>query len=321
LTGSESQTAGAAESQLASSVLMIRPTRFESNPLTADSNAFQEEPEASPGEQQQHALAEFDALVADLRQAGIETCVFTDTREPHTPDSVFPNNWVTFHADGRVVLYPMEAENRRTERRRDVIESLEADHGFRVREIIDLSHHEREGRYLEGTGSMVLDRINRVAFACLSSRTHLEVLGDFAQQLDYDVIAFDAVDRNGVPVYHTNVMMNVGEALAVVCSRSIVDEAQRAAVVEGLRSTGRAILEIDYDQLESFAGNMLELRSDSGERVVAMSRQAYDSLRGDQVAMLEANGRIVASAIDTIEMSAGGSVRCMLAEIHLPRKA
>lgn len=300
---------------------MIRPTRFESNPLTAVSNAFQEEPDASPLEQQQLALREFDALVAELQQAGIRTCVYSDTREPHTPDSVFPNNWVTLHADGRVVLYPMEAENRRTERRLDVIESLERDHGFQIREIVDLSHHEQAGRFLEGTGSLVLDRIHHIAFACLSSRTHLDVLGDFSQRLGYDVIAFEAVDRDGVPVYHTNVMMNVGEALAVVCTVSIADEQQRTAVVDGLRSTGREILDIDHDQLESFAGNMLELRNDSGERVVAMSRQAYDSLRRDQVRLLEGNGRVVASAIDNIELSAGGSVRCMLAEIHLPRKA
>ena len=250
------------ESQLASCVLMIRPTRFQSNPQTADSNAFQTSPDASPAEQQRTALVEFEGLASALRDAGIEVVVIDDTPEPHTPDSVFPNNWVSFHADGTVVLYPMEAENRRGERRLDIIERLDAKLGYHVREIVDLSHHEADGHFLEGTGSMVLDRVNRIAYACLSSRTHLDVLGDFAQRMDYDVVAFEAVDRDGVPIYHTNVLMNVGEKLAVICDTAIARDDQR-----------------------------------------------------------EASGRVVTVAIDDIEDSAGGSVRCMLAEIHLPGSA
>ncbi|HSN71250.1 MAG TPA: arginine deiminase-related protein [Steroidobacteraceae bacterium] len=311
----------ATESQLASSVLMIRPARFQSNPQTAESNAFQTEPDASPAEQQRSALTEFEGVVAALRGAGIDVLVFDDTREPHTPDSVFPNNWVSFHADGTVVLYPMEAENRRCERRSDVIDRLDAEFGFQVREIVDLSHHEAEDRFLEGTGSMVLDRVNRVAYACLSSRTHLDVLGDFAQRMDYDVVAFEALDRGGVPIYHTNVLMAVGEKLAVICEAAIARDDQRAAVVERLASTGHDIVSLDFDQLESFAGNMLELRAADGVPVMAMSQRAWDSLRADQRAKIEANGRVVTAAIDDIEDSAGGSVRCMLAEIHLPRDA
>lgn len=307
-----------AESQLASSVLMIRPMRFQSNPQTADSNRFQSEPDASPEEQQRMALRQFEALAAALREAGIEVVVFDDTSEPHTPDSVFPNNWVSFHADGTVVLYPMEAENRRGERRLDIIERLDAMHGFQVREVVDLSHHEADSHFLEGTGSMVLDRVNRVAYACLSSRTHLDVLGDFAQRLDYDVVAFDAVDRDGVPIYHTNVLMNVGEKLAVICDAAIERDDQREAVLERLESTGHEVVSIDFDQLEAFAGNMLELRAADGVPVVAMSQRAWDSLNAMQRATFEANGRVVAVAIDDIEDSAGGSVRCMLAEIHLP---
>jgi hypothetical protein len=307
------------ESQLASSVLMIRPARFQSNPQTAESNAFQTEPDASPAEQQRSALTEFEGLVSALRGAGIDVFVFDDTVEPHTPDSVFPNNWVSFHADGTVVLYPMEAENRRSERRLDVIERLEAELGFQVREVVDLSHHEAEGRFLEGTGSMVLDRVNRVAYACLSSRTHLDVLGDFAQRMDYDVVAFEAVDRDGIPIYHTNVLMAVGEKLAVICEAAIARDDQRAAVVERLESTGHEIVSLDFDQLESFAGNMLELRAADGTPVMAMSQRAWDSLRAEQKSRIEANGRVVTAAIDDIEDSAGGSVRCMLAEIHLPR--
>ncbi len=297
---------------------MIRPARFQSNPQTAASNAFQTDPDASPAEQQRSALTEFECLVSALRGAGIDVLVFDDTLEPHTPDSVFPNNWVSFHADGTVVLYPMEAENRRGERRLDVIERLDAEFGFQVREIVDLSHHEDEGHFLEGTGSMVLDRVNRVAYACLSSRTHLDVLGDFAQRMDYDVVAFDAVDRDGVPVYHTNVLMAIGEQLAVICDAAIAREDQRAAVLERLESTGHDLVSLDFDQLESFAGNMLELRAADGVRVMAMSQRAWDALRTEQRAKIEANGRVVAAAIDDIEDSAGGSVRCMLAEIHLP---
>ena len=307
------------ESQLASSVLMIRPTRFQSNPQTVDSNAFQTEPDASPAEQQRAALPEFEVLAGALREAGIDVVVFDDTPEPHTPDSVFPNNWVSFHADGTVVVYPMEAQNRRAERRMDVIDRLDTELGFQVREVVDLSHHEANGHFLEGTGSMVLDRPNRIAYACLSSRTHLDALGDFAQRMDYDVVAFEGVDRHGVPIYHTNVLMNVGEKLAVICDAAIVRDDQREAVLERLKSTGHEIVSIDFDQLEAFAGNMLELRAADGVPVFAMSRRAWDSLKPEQQAGFEANGRVVTAAIDDIEDSAGGSVRCMLAEIHLPR--
>ena len=309
------------ESQLASSVLMIRPTRFQSNPQTAESNAFQTEPGLPPAEQQRAALQEFERLATALRDAGIEVIVFDDTSEPHTPDSVFPNNWVSFHADGTVVLYPMEAKNRRSERRLDIVERLDTALGFQVRHVLDLSHHEKDGHFLEGTGSMVLDRVNHVAYACLSSRTHLDALGDFAQRMDYEVVAFEAVDRDGVPIYHTNVLMNVGEKLAVICDAAIPRDDQRDAVLERLRATGHEILSIDFDQLEAFAGNMLELRAADGERVVAMSRRAWDSLTKAQRESIESNGRVVVVAIDDIEDSAGGSVRCMLAEIHLPRGA
>ena len=306
------------ESQLASSVLMIRPARFESNPLTAESNKFQSKTSASPAEQHAAALQEFDGLVALLRGKDINVVIVDDTAEPHTPDSIFPNNWISFHADGRVVLYPMEAKNRRTERRLDVVESLGSEHGFHVSEIVDLSHHESAQQYLEGTGSLVLDRVNRVAYACISTRTQLDALGDFAQKMDYDVVAFDAVDREGAPIYHTNVLMNIGETIAVICDESIVREDQRAAVLERLRETGHEIVTLTYDQLDAFAGNMLELRSASGQRLIAMSKQAYDSLGDSQLATLSANAEILSAPIEAIESSAGGSVRCMLAEIHLP---
>jgi len=307
------------ESQLASTVLMIRPARFESNPQTAESNRFQGRTEASAEEQHAAALVEFDRLVDALRDHGIAVLVVDDTLEPHTPDSIFPNNWVSFHGDGRVVLYPMEADNRRGERRLDIIDSLDEDPGYFVSEVIDLSHHESQGHYLEGTGSMVLDRINHVAYACLSSRTQLDPLGDFAQRLEYEVVAFDAVDRDGVPIYHTNVLMNIGETLAVICDEAIPRDDQREAVLQRLRESGRNVVLLNYDQLDAFAGNMLELRTKDGGRLVAMSQQSFDSLSDDQLAALRENGEILAVPIDTIEASAGGSVRCMLAEVHLPK--
>lgn len=298
---------------------MVRPARFESNPETASSNRFQGKTTHPAEEQQRLALQQFESLASALRENGVGVVVVDDTREPHTPDSIFPNNWVSFHADGRVVLYPMEAENRRTERRTDVIDYLDTEFGYQVSEIVDLSGHEDAGHFLEGTGSMVLDRVNRIAYACLSSRTHLDALGDFAQRMDYDVVAFDAVDRDGVPIYHTNVLMNVGEKVAVVCDVAITRDEQRKAVLERLESTGYSVIRLDFDQLDAFAGNMLEVRAKDGERVVAMSQRAFESLRADQVELLEQNGRIVTAAIDDIEDSAGGSVRCMLAEVHLPR--
>ena len=297
---------------------MIRPARFESNPMTAESNRFQGRNPLSPEEQHKLALQEFDALAGALRDAGITVVVADDTPEPHTPDSIFPNNWVSFHADGRVVLYPMEAPNRRTERRPDIIEMLDTEMGFQVRDVIDLSVHEKNGHYLEGTGSMVLDRTNRIAYACLSSRTQLDPLGDFAQRMDYDVVAFDAFDRNGERIYHTNVLMNVGESVAVICAESISDEAQREAVLAQLKVTGHQVVKLSYDQLDAFAGNMLELRREDGVRVIAMSSQAWNSLNEDQRDILLANGEVVHVPIENIESSAGGSVRCMLAEIHLP---
>lgn len=306
------------ESQLTSTVLMIRPTRFESNPMTAASNVFQGRSGATAAEQQQAALREFDVLVEALRAAKIDVIVVDDTAEPHTPDSIFPNNWVSFHADGRVVLYPMEAENRRTERRADIIERLVDEFGFQVSEVLDLTAHENSGHYLEGTGSMVLDRVNRVAYACLSSRTQLDPLGDFAQRMGYDVVAFDAVDRDGTPIYHTNVLMSVGESIAIICDAAITRDEQRDALMTRLRDTGHDVLSLSYDQLDAFAGNMLELRSKEGDRVLVMSSRAWDSLESKQQKVLQTNGRIVSSPVDNIESSAGGSVRCMLVEIHLP---
>ena len=306
------------ESQLATAVLMIRPVRFESNPLTAASNLFQGKNQSSPKQQQLDAEAEFEGLASALEADGIRVVQIDDTTEPHTPDAIFPNNWVSFHEDGTVVLYPMEAPNRRTERRPDIIDSLVSQYGFQVREVVDFSHHEQNGHFLEGTGSLVLDRVNRIAYACLSSRTHLDALGDFAQRMDYEVIAFDAVDKDGALIYHTNVLMNVGEELAVICAEAIPRDDQREAVMQSLKGTGHEVLMLTFDQMHAFAGNMLELRSSSGQRLITMSKQARDSLAVSQLEKISACAQIISVPIENIESSAGGSVRCMLADIHLP---
>ena len=311
----------ATEPQLAQTVLMIRPARFEGNPMTRESNRFQEAVAGSQQEQQAQALREFEGLAAGLRDAGVDVIVVDDTPEPHTPDSIFPNNWISFHADGRVVLYPMEAANRRLERRTEIVDWLAAEHGFRVSEVVDLSGHESRGHFLEGTGSLVLDRASRIAYACVSSRTHMEPLGDFAQRLGYEPVTFDAVDRGGVPIYHTNVLMGVGENLAFICAEAIRRKDQRKAVLARLGASGHEVVTLSYAQLEAFAGNLLELRAAGGGRVVALSKRAWTSLGEDQRGRLRDNGACVVADVDSIERAAGGSVRCMLAEVHLPRSS
>jgi hypothetical protein len=307
--------------QTATDVMMIRPVAFAGNPQTQPSNAFQQ-PDSGrvDAANQAAALREFDGLVRALEQAGVTVHVFEDTPQPHTPDSIFPNNWVSFHADGTVVLYPMLAENRRLERRIELIEALSAQHGFHAARLIDLTRHEHDGRFLEGTGSLVLDRLHRLAYACISPRTDLDVLGDFAQQLDYDIVAFEARDANGAAIYHTNVLMSVGERFAAVCL-SAIREDEREGVLNQLRSTGRTVIDLSMEQMNAFAGNMLELGSSHGGSVVAMSQRACDALTAEQRAALESSaGPIVAADIPTIERLGGGSVRCMLAELHLPKK-
>ncbi len=299
---------------------MVRPVAFHANPLTLDSNAFMKtDLGLSESQQQEAALAEFEGLASALLAAGVEVLVFEDTRAPGTPDSIFPNNWVSLHADGTVVLYPMMAFNRRTERRMDIIEALSSKHDFRVGKIIDLSGHEQKEQFLESTGSLVLDRVNRIAYACLSPRTNIEALGDFSQQLDYDVVSFDAMDRDGQAIYHTNVMMAHGDGFAVVCLDAIADTSQREAVLARLAGAGQEVIPITFEQMEQFAGNMLELENQLGEKILAMSARAYASLSKEQIETLRRHAKIVSTPINVIEDSAGGSVRCMLAEIFLPR--
>ncbi|MDH4031323.1 MAG: arginine deiminase-related protein [Chromatiales bacterium] len=310
---------GKPETHLARSVLMIRPVAFHSNPQTAASNRFQDDPGTVDRALEQRAAAtQFQGLVDALLAAGVGVVVEPDTPEPETPDSIFPNNWVSLHADGSVVLYPMMAPNRRAEVRPDVIERLSSDRGFRVDRVIDMTSHASGGHFLEGTGSMVLDRVGRVAYACISPRTTLEALADFGQRLDYDIVTFSALDRNGIPIYHTNVMMSIGEDFAVICDESIEDPDQRDAVWRKLEDSGKEVISITRAQMRRFVGNCLQLEATNGSRLIAMSRQAEEALEDGQLKRLRTHGRIVSAPIQDIERSAGGSVRCMLAEIHLP---
>jgi len=308
---------------------MVRPARFGFNAQTAASNAFQHNCAAVPGsagenELRSLALREFDALAEALAQAGVRVIVADDTALPVKPDAVFPNNWVSFHLDGTVVLYPMMAPNRRAERREEVLHQLSAEGGFGIARTVDLTHHEQQGKFLEGTGSMVLDRVNRVAYANLSPRTHLDVLGDFAQRLDYELVTFDACDGEGRAIYHANVLMAIGSGFAVVCGAAIGESLHREAVYSKLRATGRELIELSPAQMQAFAGNLLELAPAGAagqERRIALSGTAWRSLDPAQRRTLERHGGIVCVEIPTIERCGGGGVRCMLAEIHLPARA
>ena len=295
---------------------MIRPARFGANPETADSNRFQQAG-AEPGDVQT-ALREFDGLVGSLRGAGIEVIVADDTSEPAKPDACFPNNWVSFHADGSVVLYPMMAPSRRAERRDVPIEQLRRA-GFQVARTIDLSPLEARGEYLEGTGSLVLDRPHRIAYACRSPRTTAAALTDFAAALGYRVVAFDALGPEGRPAYHTNVLMALGERFAIFCAATIPDAVRRAAVLRSLEETDHEIVEIDIEEMNRFAGNLLALRSQDGGALIAGSDAAWSALAPERRRRLERHGAVVSAPIPTIERLGGGSVRCMIAEIHLPR--
>ena len=309
------------EPQSAGSVLMVRPARFACNPQTAGSNAFQQRPVPLAGEDlQAAALQEFAVLADALERAGVEVLIAPDSDQPAKPDAIFPNNWVSFHRDGTVALYPMLALNRRWERRDEILELIVRKGAFRVSRTVDLTHREAEEKFLEGTGSVVLDRTHRVAYACCSPRTDLDVLGEFAQQLDYELMTFDAMDSGGRAIYHTNVLLAIGTGFAVICGDSIANAAHRAAVFSKLSSTGHDIVDITQKQMAHFAANVLELASPAA-KLIALSTTALGSLNRAQRGMLEAHANLVPVSIPTIERVGGGGVRCMLAEIHLPKRA
>ncbi|PWT98784.1 MAG: amidinotransferase [Bacteroidetes bacterium] len=302
--------------QTTSHILMIKPVNFSFNAETAVNNAFQVAGEDEGA--QEKALDEFEDFVLKLSDSGIDVTVVDDTPFPYTPDSIFPNNWISFHEDGSIFLYPMYADNRRLERKDSVLESVEKK--FEIRKTVDLSGFEKENQFLEGTGSMVLDRDHKIAYACLSPRTSETVLKKFCEASGYKAVVFNSVDQNGKAIYHTNVMMCVGDQFVVICMDSIPDQKEKLLVREAIRESGKELIEITLDQMNHFAGNMLQVQNKSGEKFLVMSTQAFHSLNKDQIKKLEIYNPIIHSSLQTIETNGGGSARCMMAEVYLPVK-
>jgi hypothetical protein len=296
----------------ASKILMIRPLRFGFNEQTAGSNSFQNNTGYQPEFIQQQALSEFNTFAEKLKTAGISVEIFDDTPEPHTPDSVFPNNWISFHEE-KVVLYPMLAENRRHERRKDIIGHFSVS----KEDIIDLSDFEKKMVFLEGTGSIVFDYRNKLAFANLSPRTNSELLNELCSKLGYAPVTFRATDEHGADIYHTNVLMCIGTTFAVLCEECIPEEQERIILRQTIQKTGKEIISISRRQMNSFAGNMYQLFNERQESIIVMSEQAFKSLVPDQVHKLEKHGNIIHSPLYTIEKYGGGSARCMIADVRV----
>src|SRR5437763_2211582 len=308
-------TRSAAHTQSTNSVLMIRPGRFDPNPETAADNAFQRNAHRGSNALTIMARKEFDAAVQTLREAGINVHVFEDTAEPEKPDAVFPNNWISTHHDGRIALFPMYSVLRRRERRRDFVEELRKH--YQVTEVIDYSPFEDQGCCLEGTGSLVLDHVNRIAYVSLSNRSNPKVIQRFADDFSYEPVIFTSIGSSGQPIYHTNVMMCVGTAFAMVGLDMIPNKAERQEVRARLEKTGKEIVELSADQIANFAGNSIELQNRRGEKLLVLSGRAAEALTGEQRERLTRYAELMQLEIPTIELG-GGSARCMLATIHLP---
>ncbi|WP_297705989.1 citrulline utilization hydrolase CtlX [uncultured Eudoraea sp.] len=308
--------------QITNTILMIRPVQFRMNEQTAVNNYFMEDIDLQNNTINLKAQQEFDAFVDVLRNKGIEVIVIEDKPVPDTPDSIFPNNWISFHSDGTVVIYPMFAENRREERREDILDILEAN-GFLIENIIDYTSAEKEGLFLEGTGSILMDRVNQKVYCALSDRAHEELVIEFCEDFECTPVIFTAyqsVNGERLPIYHTNVMICMGETYAVICLDAIDDKKERKNVLNHLKQDGKEIIEITEEQMHHFAGNMLQVAGASDKRYLIMSTSAYNSLRPDQISILEKYNPIVHSTLDTIETCGGGSARCMMAEVFLPRQ-
>lgn len=294
-----------------SHVLMVRPHRFFSNPQTLVNNVFQS---GSAADLTENALKEFDDLVQLLHANEVIVTVCQDTAEPETPDAIFPNNWISFHEDKSIFLYPMFAENRRLERKKHVLDTVSS--LMNISRVNDLSGFEHEGVFLEGTGSMVLDRKNKIAYAAISDRTDERLLKEFCKTVVYHPIAFFAVDGSGIPIYHTNVLMCIGENFVVCCMESVAGSADKEVLKQSFRSTGKELIYISLNQMEQFAGNMLELQNTKAERLLLMSRRAYQSLNPQQISSLSKYARIIHTGLEHIENAGGGSARCMIAELY-----
>ena len=307
--------------QTTNTILMIRPINFRKNEQTAVNNYFQEDIDLRNAEINKKAQEEFDGFVFKLKSFGVNVVVVSDTAESDTPDSIFPNNWISFHADGTVGLYPMFAENRRLERRDDILIELEKSE-FTIENIVDYTSAEDEGLFLEGTGSIILDRVNNKAYCALSDRADENLFIEFCEDFEYTPIVFVAnqtVKGDRAVIYHTNVMMCVAETFAVICLDSIDDKSEKKNVLKHLKEDGKQVIEITEAQMHSFAGNMLQVRGEKDEKFLVMSKTAHGSLTQSQVAKINNHCKIISSSLETIETCGGGSARCMMAEVFLPK--
>jgi hypothetical protein len=303
-------------SQTTSHILMIQPVNFTFNVETAMNNAFQQSQQDQQA--QEKALTEFNDFVKLLRDHGIDVTVIRDTQDPFTPDSIFPNNWISFHENGLIFLYPMYAPNRRQERKQATLQTITEK--FNIVKTIDLTSYESSEVFLEGTGSMVLDRESKIAYACLSARTNKKLVKLFCDQTGYKAVVFDAEDEKGHSIYHTNVMMCVADQFVVICLESIPKKEEKQQVINAIKNSGKEIIEISLDQMNHFAGNMLQVENNEGEKILIMSTQAFKSLTAKQIKKLESFNKILHSPLNTIETNGGGSARCMMAEVFLPEK-
>ncbi len=308
--------------QITDTILMVRPAQFRMNEQTVVNNFFQEDLEMTQDAVTKKAQEEFDNFVQTLRGVGIHVIVFQDDLVPDTPDAVFPNNWISTHGDGTVAVYPMFAENRRLERREEVLELLDSE-GFEIDEVVDFTSFEEDQQYLEGTGSVILDRTNEKAYCALSDRADEDLFIYFCEEMEYTPVwftAYQSVDGKRKPIYHTNVMMCIGTDFAVICLDSIDDKKERKNVVKHLRADGKEIIEISEDQLYQFAGNMLQVKNKKGATYLVMSTTAHKSLTAEQQSKLARYTTLLSSDLNTIETCGGGSARCMMAEVFLPKK-
>ncbi|CAG2534990.1 hypothetical protein MAR621_00442 [Maribacter dokdonensis] len=307
--------------QITNTILMIRPVSFRMNEQTAVNNYFMEDIDLKNQEINKKAQEEFDAFVVGLRNKGVNVIVVQDTKEPDTPDSIFPNNWISFHANGTVGVYPMFAENRRNERRDDIFDILESN-GFKINDVVDYTSAEEEELFLEGTGSILIDRVNKKAYCALSERADEELFIEFCEDFDFFPVIFTAnqsVDGKRLPIYHTNVMMALAENFVIICADSIDDKKEKKNVLDHLKKDGKEIITITEQQMHHFAGNMLQVLGSEDKRYMVMSSAAFHSLTNEQITKIENHCSILHSSLHTIETCGGGSARCMMAEVFLPK--
>ncbi len=304
--------------QLTDTVVMVSPDQFGYNPETAETNVFQNQPQQEAAALRDAALAEFNGMVAALRSRGVKVLVLPSRTDVVTPDAVFPNNWFSLHADGTLALYPMLTPNRRAERQAQALSSLLATADIRPSETVDFSAQEAAGEILEGTGSLVLDRANKVAFAMASPRTTQAAFDGWCQAMGYEGVFFHAYDKDSLPIYHTNVMLSIGEGFAVCCMEAVKDEAERALLESKLAAHGRELIAVTLEQVYAFTANILHIKNTAGERLIVMSQTAYDAFTAEQHQQLAAYGELLPVKIDLIEQTGGGSARCMLAEVFAP---